>query len=59
VTAAAIGAIAGAVVILAKRQFVDITSIAIAVGTILILLRFKVQEPLIIIAAALLGLLIG
>ena len=58
VTAAAIGAIAGAVIILAKRQFIDITSIAIAVGTILILFRFKVQEPLIIIAAAFVGLLI-
>ncbi|MES1198194.1 MAG: chromate transporter [Chitinophagaceae bacterium] len=59
VTAAAIGAIAGAVFVLAKRQFVDITSVAIAAITILVLLRFKkIQEPFIIIAAALAGLLI-
>lgn|ERR1035437_964911 len=59
VTTAAIGAIAGAVIVLAKRQFVDIPSIAIAIITIIILLRFKVQEPFIIIAAAILGLLVS
>jgi chromate transporter len=59
ITAAAVGAIAGAVIVLAKRQFIDITSISIAIIVALILLRFKVQEPLIIIAAAILGLLIG
>ena len=58
VTTAAVGAIAGAVIVLAKRQFIDIPSVAIAIITVLILLRFKVQEPLIIIAAAILGLLI-
>jgi chromate transporter len=59
VTAAAIGAIAGAVIVLAKRQFTDIPSVAIALVTILILLRFKkIQEPFIILAAALAGLLI-
>ena len=59
VTTAAVGAIAGAVMVLAKRQFADIPSVAIALITIIILLRFKVQEPLIIIAAAILGLLAG
>ena len=59
VTTAAVGAIAGAVIVLAKRQFADIPSIAIALITIIILLRFKVPEPLIIIAAAILGLLAG
>ena len=59
ITAAAVGAIAGAVIVLAKRQFIDITSIVIAIIVALILFRFKVQEPLIIIAAAILGLLIG
>jgi len=58
VTAAAVGAIVGAVIVLAKRQFIDIPSVVIAIITVLILLRFKVQEPLIIIAAAILGLLI-
>ena len=59
VTTAAVGAIAGAVIVLAKRQFIDIPSIAIAMITVFILLRFKVQEPLIIIAAAILGLFVG
>jgi chromate transporter len=59
VTAAAVGAIAGAVIVLAKRQFIDIPSVLIAVVVALILIRFKkVQEPFIILAAALLGLLI-
>jgi chromate transporter len=59
VTAAAIGAIAGAVMVLGQRQLTDITSAAIAVITILLILRFKkIPEPLIIIAAALAGLLI-
>ncbi len=59
VTAAAIGAIAGAVIVLAKRQFIDISSVVIALVTILVLLRFKkVQEPFVILAAALVGLVI-
>jgi chromate transporter len=58
VTTAAVGAIAGAVVVLAKRQFIDIPSVAIAMITVLILLRLKIQEPLIILAAAIAGLLI-
>ena len=59
VTAAAIGAIIGAVIVLAKRQFTDITSVVLAALTILVLLRFKkIQEPLIILVAALIGFLI-
>jgi chromate transporter len=59
VTAAAIGAIAGAVLVLGKRQITDIISAAIAVITILILLRFKkIQEPFIILVAAIVGFLI-
>jgi chromate transporter len=59
VTAAAIGAIAGAVFVLGKRQLTDITSVVIAVLTILVLLRFKkIQEPLVIVVAAILGVLI-
>jgi chromate transporter len=59
VTAAAIGAIAGAVVVLAKRQFTDITSILIAAVVIIILIRFKTaREPLIIFYAALAGIII-
>ena len=59
VTAAATGAIAGAVIVLGKRQFTDVPSVTIALVVILLLLRFKkIQEPFIIIAAALAGLLI-
>ena len=59
VTAAAIGAIAGAVFVLGKRQLTDITSTAIAIITILVLLRFKkIQEPFIIIVAAIAGFVI-
>lgn len=59
VTAAAVGAIAGAAVVLAKRQFTDIQSVVIAMTTIIVLLRFKkVQEPFIILVAALVGLAI-
>ena len=59
VTAAAIGAIAGAVIVLAKRQLIDITSIVIALSSLLVLLRFKkIQEPIVILAAAVIGLLL-
>jgi len=59
VTAAAIGAIIGAVFVLAKRQITDILSIIIASLTIIILLRFKkVPEPLVILGAACVGLAI-
>lgn len=59
VTAAAIGSIAGAVCVLAKRQLTDIVTIAMAVITMLVLLRFKrTQEPFVILVAALAGLII-
>ena len=59
ITAAAVGAIAGAVLVLAKRQLTDVVSIGIAVLTVLLLLKFKkLQEPLVVIGAALIGLLI-
>jgi chromate transporter len=58
VTAAAIGAIIGAVFVLGKRQLTDVTSAALAIITILVLLKFKkIQEPVIIVCAAILGLL--
>jgi chromate transporter len=59
VTAATIGAIAGAVCVLAKRQLTDIMSMVLAASTILVLLKFKkVQEPFIILAAAIAGLIL-
>src|SRR5690606_35280914 len=57
VTAAAIGAIAGAVVVLAQRTLTDVPTFIIAALTAAILFRFKrLQEPYVIVAAALVGL---
>lgn len=59
VTAAAIGAIAGAVLVLGKRTLTDIPSLLFAVTTAAILLKYKkLQEPLIILVAAILGLIL-
>jgi len=59
ITAAAIGAIVGAVLVLGKRQISDLPSALIALATMTALLRFKkIQEPLIILVAAIVGLLI-
>jgi chromate transporter len=59
VTAAAVGAIAGAVVILGMKSLIDIPTILMAVVTVFILWKFKkIQEPYIIIVAALIGFLL-
>jgi chromate transporter len=59
VTAAAIGAIAGAVIVIGQRSITDWITAALAVATALVLWRFKkVQEPLIVLAAALVGLVV-
>jgi chromate transporter len=59
VTAAAIGAIAGAVVVLGRRSITDWPTALIAVATLLILLRFKkVPEPILVVASALIGILL-
>ncbi|MBN3817639.1 chromate transporter [Paraburkholderia sp. Se-20369] len=57
ITAAAVGAITGSVLVIAKRSIVDIPTAVIAVVTVLLLWRFKkLQEPVIVTAAALFGL---
>lgn len=59
VTAAAIGAISGAVIVLGKRSLVDVYTIALAIITVIVLLRFKkLPEPVIILVAAGIGLLL-
>lgn len=59
VTAAAIGAIAGAVLVLGKRTLTDVPTIIIAITTACILLKFKkLQEPFVILAAAAIGILL-
>ncbi|HXJ72795.1 MAG TPA: chromate transporter, partial [Candidatus Dormibacteraeota bacterium] len=65
VTAAAVGAIAGAVVVLGRRTIFDggtvpdFTKIALMAFTLAILWRFKkVPEPVIVVAAAVIGLIL-
>jgi chromate transporter len=56
VTAGAVGAIAGAVVVLARKSLIDPIAIGIALVSLLILLRVKkLPEPLLILGAALVG----
>lgn len=59
ITAAVIGALVGAVIVIASRSVIDIPTAIIACTTIFVLLYFKkIQEPYIIIAAAALGVII-
>jgi chromate transporter len=59
VTAAAIGAIAGAVYVLARRSLIDVPTVAIGLVT-LALLTFtkKVSEPIVILVAGVIGVLL-
>ncbi|HXR56843.1 MAG TPA: chromate transporter [Casimicrobiaceae bacterium] len=58
VTAAAIGAITGAVIVLAERSIVDVVTALIALVTVGVVWRFKkVPEPVIVAVAAVIGLL--
>jgi len=58
VTAAATGAIAGAVVVLARRSVFDVYTVLICLLTLVILFRWKVPEPIVIACAAVAGLLL-
>lgn len=59
VTAAAVGAIGGAVLVLAKRQFTGYVPVLIALVVAVLLIRFKkLPEPVIILASAIVGLLV-
>jgi chromate transporter len=59
VTAAAVGAITGSVVVLARRSIIDAPTVLVAVVAVALLLRYrKLQEPVIVIAAAVVGLLV-
>lgn len=59
VSAAATGAIAGAVVVLGRRSIVDIPTALFALTTLFILLKSKkVPEPVILLIAAVLGLIV-
>lgn len=57
ITAAAVGAISGSVLVIAKRSIVDVPTAVVTLVTVLLLWRFKkFQEPVIVIAAAVFGL---
>ncbi|HYX67259.1 MAG TPA: chromate transporter [Burkholderiales bacterium] len=59
VTAAAIGTITGAVVVLGKRSIVDLPTLAIALVVLLLLWKVKkLPEPVIVAAAAAVGLIL-
>ena len=58
VTAAASGTIAGACFVLARRAIIDVPTLCIALAVLGITWRFKVPEPLLIAAGAVVGLII-
>lgn len=59
ITAAAIGAIAGSVIVIGRRSIIDWPTALIAVTTLLMLWRFKkMQEPAVIAGAAVVGLVV-
>lgn len=59
ITAAAIGAIAGSVIVIARRSIVDLPTACIALAAIVLLWKFKkLPEPAIVAGAAAAGLLI-
>jgi chromate transporter len=57
-TAAAGGALCGAVVVLTRQAVTDWITAAIAVVTLAVLWRFKINEPYVVVASGALGLLL-
>lgn len=57
-TAAASGAIAGATVILGQGSITDATTALIGIGSLIVLWRWKPPEPLLVAAAAMVGVLL-
>jgi chromate transporter len=57
-TAAAAGALSGAVVVLTRQAITDWPTVAIALGTLVVLWRSKIGEPYLVLAAGALGILL-
>jgi len=57
-TAAATGAITGAVLVLAVRAITDLPTAAIALISLAVLWRYKIPEPIIVSVAGLVGLIV-
>lgn len=59
ITAAAIGAITGSVIVIARRSLVDLPTVVLALATAALLWKFKkLPEPYVVLAAAGFGLLV-
>jgi len=59
ITAAVVGALVGAVIVIARKSITDISTALIAIGTIFVLLYArKIQEPYIILIAAIIGVIL-
>jgi len=57
-TAAATGALSGAVIVLAYRAIYDLPTAAVALASLAVLWRFKVPEPILVTAAGAVGLIV-
>jgi chromate transporter len=57
-TAAASGAIAGAVVVLGQRAVIDVPTAVIALASLGLLWRFKIPEPLVVVVAGVVGMVL-
>jgi chromate transporter len=60
VTVAAVGAIAGSVIVLGRRSLVDVPTVAIALITLGLLWKFgkRLPEPIVVLVAAIVGLIV-
>ena len=59
VTAAAIGAITGAVIVIGQRSITDWATAVLAIVTVAVLWRFKkMPEPLVVVVAAVIGVVV-
>jgi chromate transporter len=57
-TAAATGALSGAVAVLALRAIYDVLTAVIGLVSLVVLWRYKVSEPILVVAAGLVGLVV-
>jgi chromate transporter len=57
-TAAATGALSGAVVVLATRAIYDVPTAVVALATLAALWRYRIPEPIVVLVAAVVGLVV-
>jgi chromate transporter len=57
-TAAATGALSGAVLVLASRAVYDVPTAAVALASLAVLWRYKIPEPILVTAAGIVGLIV-